>query len=203
VVGLPGTTPGPAPGFLNQSLQAILTEYGYIGLDLGVTTGMAWGVFNPALRDDVGLWTALARGKKTGWDQVHSEDILGAGLLVAKRTLDHIAEFNMYRGIPKDRVRVCIEDFQARPQAIRGGKAKDKLAPVFLAGVVAGSLSAKGWGTCIRMYDPSLSMSKASDPRLKQWGSLTRPRNKMGWIVGKQHARDACRLIAVGLEREV
>jgi hypothetical protein len=180
-----------------------MSEYGYIGLDLGVTTGMAWGVFNPRLRDEVGLWTALARGKKTGWDQVYSEDILAAGLAVATRTMNHIAEFNSFRGIPKSNVRVCIEDFQARPQSVRGGGRKDKLAPVFLAGLVAGSLSAAGWGPCIRWYDPSLSKAKASDPRLKEWGRLVRPKNKMGWIVGKQHARDACRLIAVGLEREV
>lgn len=180
-----------------------LAAYGYIGLDLGVTTGMAWGVFNPALRDEVGLWTALARGRMTGYDQVYSEDIVAAGLHVATKVGNLIAEFNVMRGIPKQNVRVCIEDFQARPQSVRGGKAKDKLAPVFLAGLVAGSLSAAGWGPCIRMYDPSLTKSKASDKRLKQWGTLTRPRNKMGWIVGKQHARDACRLIAVGLEREV
>jgi hypothetical protein len=180
-----------------------VSEYGYIGLDLGVTTGMAWGIYNPALRDEVGLWMSLARGKRTGYTQIYSEDITAAGIFVATKVMNRIAEFNSFKGIPKQNVRVCIEDFQARPNAVRGGKAKDKLAPVFLAGVVAGSLSAAGWKDCIRMYDPSLTKSKANDKRLKQWAYYTRPKGKMGWIVGKQHARDACRLIAVGLEREV
>lgn len=177
-------------------------ELGLIGLDLGVTTGMAWGIFNPALKDDTNLWTALARGKKVGWKQVYSEDTLGAAILVATLTLDKIAEFNL-RGLGKADVRVCIEDFQARPQSVRGGKAKDKLAPVFFAGVVSGALSGAGWGSCIRWFDPSLSMAKANDKRLKNWASQTRPKGKMGWVVGKQHARDACRLIATGLEKEV
>jgi hypothetical protein len=179
-----------------------LPEFGYIGLDLGVTTGMAWGIFNPALRDRVGLWPALARGKRTGWDQVYSEDILLAGGRVAELVMLKIAEFNI-KGIPKQNVRVCIEDFQARPQGVRGGKAKDKLAPVYLTGLVSCALLAAKWESSIRMYDPSLTKSKANDPRLKEWGRLARPSNSMGWIVGKQHARDACRLIAVGLEREI
>jgi hypothetical protein len=179
-----------------------MAEYGYIGLDLGVTTGMAWGVFNPALRDEVGLWLALARGKRTGTAQVYSEDTLGAGLLVATKVLDKIADWNL-RGLDKQHVRVCIEDFQARPQSVRGGKQADKLAPVFLSGIVSGSLSGAGWGTCIRMYDPSLSKSKANDKRLKAWANMTRPKGKMGWTIGHRHARDACRLIAVGLENEV
>lgn len=164
---------------------------------------MAWGIYNPALRDEIGLWNALARGRMTGYKQIYSEDIVAAGLAVSVRVAELIAEFNVMRGLPKQNVRICIEDFQARPQGVRGGKAKDKLAPVFLNGVVQGALSAAGWGTCVRMYDPSLTKSKANDARLKEWGRLTRPRNKMGWIVGKQHARDACRLIAVGLEREI
>jgi hypothetical protein len=134
-------------------------------------------------------------------DQIYSEDILAAGIKVATVTLDKIADFNL-RGLGKDSVRICIEDFQARPSQVRGGKAKDKLAPVFLAGVVSGALSAAGWGTCIRWYDPSLSMSKANDARLKDWANQCRPKGKMGWVKGKQHSRDACRLIAVGLDRE-
>jgi hypothetical protein len=192
-----------ASGHIRRHIEMRKMSVGYIGLDLGVTTGMAWGIYSPALRDEVGLWMALARGRMTGYDQIYSEDITAAGLVVATKVGNLIAEFNVMRGMPRSNVRVCIEDFQARPQSVRGGKAKDKLAPVFLAGLVAGSLSAAGWGPCIRMYDPSLTKSKANDKRLKEWGRLTRPRNKMGWIVGKQHARDACRLIAVGLEREV
>lgn len=179
-----------------------MAEYGYIGLDLGVTTGLAWGVFNPRLRDEIGLWSALARGKRTGYDQIYSEDILRAGEHVATLVMLKVAEFSN-KGIPKQNVRVCIEDFQARPQGVRGGKAKDKLAPVFLNGVVQGALRTARWDSSIRMYDPSLTKGKANDKRLKQWAYYTRPRGKMGWIVGKQHARDACRLIAVGLEREL
>lgn len=173
-----------------------------IGLDLGVTTGMAWGIFNPALRDEAGLWTALARGRKTGWDQIYSEDMLEAGLFIYKKVGGQIAEWNM-AGIPLPNIRVCIEDFQARPNQVRGGSRKDKLAPVYLGGVISGGLGAVGMKSMIRWYNPSLSMSKANDARLKDWGSQCRPPGKMGWVKGKQHARDACRLLAVGLDKEV
>jgi len=175
---------------------------GIIGLDLGVTTGWASGVWNPALRDEVGLWTALARGRRMNWDQIHCEDIGMAGEHLVAKVLNQINEWNM-AGMAFADMRVCVEDFQAKPNKVRGGKAKDKLAPVFLAGAIDLGLRTVKFNHMLRTYDPSLSKSKASDARLKEWGRLCRPKNKMGWVVGKQHARDACRLVAVGLEREV
>lgn len=180
-----------------------MTQVGIIGLDLGVTTGYASGIWNPALRDSVGLWSALARGKQMKHRQIYSEDIAGAGEAVCAIVLNQIAEWNMYKLMPMTSIRVVIEDFQAKPGKVRGGKAKDKLAPVFLSGMVICSMRSIKMGKAVLMVDPSLSKSKASDARLKDWGRQCRPKNKMGWIVGKQHARDACRLIAVGLDKEV
>lgn len=175
---------------------------GIIGLDLGVTTGMAWGIWNPALRDEVGLWTALARGRRMGHRQVYSEDIRGAGDKVGQIVFSIISDWNL-AGMPLPNIRVCIEDFQAKPNKVMGGKAADKLAPVFLNGMIQDRLVLYKLEYMIQVYDPSISKAKANDDRLKDWARQCRPQGKMGWIKGKQHARDACRLIAVGLDREV
>lgn len=175
---------------------------GIIGLDLGVTTGMAWGIWNPALRDQVGLWTALARGRRTGCRQIYSEDTTASGIFVGDRVMDILADWNLV-GLSIPDMRICIEDFQARPQSVRGGGRKDKLAPVFLGGMVLDYLIRQGFETNIRWFNPSLSMGKATDARLKDWAKQCRPPGKMGWVKGKQHSRDAWRLIATGLDKEV
>lgn len=176
-----------------------MPQVGIIGLDVGVTTGMAYGRFNPELRDRAGLWVALARGRGVGWKELKANDITTAGLLVAKEVMDVIADWNL-RGLGTDDVFVIIEDFQVRKDLI-GGSKKDKLAPVFVAGLVSGVLVGKGWGRGVRYHSSSTSKSKASDERLKIWATLSH--GSAGWIRGKRHARDAMRLIAVGLDKEV
>lgn len=175
---------------------------GFIGLDLGVTTGIAWGIWNPALRDQVGLWAALAKGRQMHYRQVHSEAIEESGQFLANLVIGIISGWNL-AGMPYPDMRICIEDFQARPQSVRGGTRKGKLAPVYLAGAVEVELRRENLGGNIVWINPAMSMSKATDARLKDWASRTKPPGKMGWIKGKQHARDACRLVAVGLDKEI
>lgn len=180
---------------------------GIIGIDPGGTTGVAWGWFNPALRDKSGLWVALARGRRTGFAELgerkakSKDDIIKKGLIVSLAVADIIADWNL-RGLGVDDVRVVIEDFQVRSgDRLTGGTAQDKLAPVFITGSLTGSLSVIGWGPVIQFVSPNVSKNLANDARLKHWAGLCRPRGSAGWVRGKPHARDAFRLIATGLEQ--
>lgn len=181
-------------GFQDSGHKAI------IGCDLGVTTGLAWGFFSPRLRDRTGLWTALARGRRTGWAEIGgSPDVKTNALLVATKVADLIGDWNMGPwGIGVNDVLVVIEDFQADKRAT-GGTARNKLAPVYIAGWLGGSLAGAGWGRCVREVMPATSKALATDARLKSLGSVTGGRR--GWIRGKRHARDGWRLVAVGLEQ--
>jgi hypothetical protein len=171
-----------------------------IGVDAGVTTGLAWGFFNPDLRDRTGLWTALARGRRTGWAEVGGgPDIRKNAILVATKVTDIIGDWNMGPwGIGVSDVLVVIEDFQAHGGAM-GGTGRDKLAPVYVTGWLEGALTGAGWGPSVRMVMPSESKHLANDARLKALGAVTGGRR--GWIKGKRHARDGWRLVAVGLEK--
>lgn len=179
--------------FSDRGLKAI------IGVDAGVTTGLAWGHFNPGLRDRKGLWVALARGRRTGWAEVGGgPDIRQNALLVCERIASLIGDWNMGPwGIGVSDVLVVIEDFQVRGAAV-GGTARDKLAPVYVSGMLDGSLIGAGWGPCVRYVMPSQSKGLATDARLKALGAMTHGRR--GWIRGKRHARDGWRLVAAGLE---
>ena len=171
-----------------------------IGVDAGVTTGLAWGVFNPALRDRTSLWQALARGRRTGWAEIGGTgDILADATSATRKVLDVIADWNMGDlGIGVLDVLVVIEDFQIRRDLI-GGTGRDKLAPVFVTGLMMGGLAGIGWGSTVKLVSPSVSKAKATDDRLKRLGQATSGRR--GWIRGKRHARDAWRLVAVGLDQ--
>lgn len=173
---------------------------GIIGVDAGVTSGLAWGVFNPAIRDRTSLWNALAKGRRTGWAEVGGTgDILRDSTDATRKVLDVIRDWNMgdlWIGVGD--VIVVIEDFQIRRDLI-GGTGRDKLAPVFVTGLMMGGLAGSGWGSSVKLVSPSLSKSKATDDRLKRLGTVTGGRR--GWIRGKRHARDAWRLVAVGLDQ--
>lgn len=180
---------------------------GIIGIDPGGTTGVAWGWFSPALRDRTGLWKALARGRRTGYAELGEkkaksrDDIIKKGLIVSLAVSDIIADWNI-RGLGVGDVLVVIEDFQVRSgDRLTGGTASDKLAPVFIAGSLTGTLGAVGWGGTIKFVSPNTSKNLANDARLKHWAGLVRPRGSAGWVRGKPHARDAFRLIATGLEQ--
>lgn len=175
---------------------------GIIGCDLGVTTGLAWGLFSPNLRDRTSLWNALAKGRKVGCAEIGDKRIKGlddkTALLVCHAVMDRIAEWNMFSSLGTGDVLVIIEDFQIRRNLI-GGTGKDKLAPVYLAGMLSGVLHGSGWGRTVRFVAPATSMRLATDARLKMWAGMTKPPGRSGWVRGKNHARDAWRLVAAGL----
>lgn len=172
---------------------------GLIGVDGGVTTGLVWGKFSPELRDRAGLWKALARGRGVQAIQIEGADTLEGGIKTVIAINGILADWNI-DGLGVPDVRIIIEDFQLR-RDLRGGTGRDKLAPVFVAGIICGALGGVGWGRTIRFISPSMSKSKANDERLKYWGRLTGGRH--GWVRGQRHSRDAYRLVAVGLDQEV
>ncbi len=175
-----------------------MAQVGLIGVDPGVTTGIAWGRYNPALRDKTGLWNALGKGRGTGCVEVTvPDDIVAGGLAVLVIVWDVIADFSL-RGVGVDEVFVFIEDFQADPAKVRGGTVRDKLAPVGVGMMLAGSLASRGFGNQWVWQMPSLAKHKANDDRLKRWGELTQGR--AGWVRGKVHTRDAWRHLATGFE---
>jgi hypothetical protein len=197
-----------------------------IGIDPGVTTGIAFGLFNPELRDRVGLWRALARGRRTGWAEVGpskageavmvrttrglapitAKPNVGAnsvmcGHVTARIVTDMINHFNMaWVGI--NEIEVWIESFQVRKNLV-GATGFDKLAPVGVSFVVLHELLRQNLYQTVRFSQPSQSKALGSDQRLKAWGKLTRPADSMGWIRGARHARDACRQLAVGLQEAI
>lgn len=175
---------------------------GIIGLDVGVTTGWASGLFNPELRDRTSLWKAVARGRRPVSQQIGGRDvhIRDGAMLVAKAVAEQIYAWHIERGIPKNDIYVIVEDFQVRKD-LRGGTARDKLAPVYVAGFIDAELVSLGFGSRLFFISASLSKSKATDARLKLVGKATNGR--VGWVRGKPHCRDAWRLVATGLDKEV
>jgi len=174
---------------------------GIIGCDLGVTSGLAWGIFSPALRDRSSLWNALSKGRDYGWTELIAEsgDTLDSGLMVCTAVMDRLAEWNL-RGLGTNDVLVVIEDFQVR-RNLMGGTARDKLAPVFMAWMLSGVVTGAGWCRTVQWVSSSVSMSLATDDRMKRWSYyMGHKRKRAGWIPGKVHARDAWRLVAAGLQ---
>jgi hypothetical protein len=175
---------------------------GIIGVDVGKTSGVGWGIFNQQLRDDHGIWLALARGRDIGCAEVP----LGAGprmgMDVVSLVIAKIADWNM-RGLRLDvEVEVAIEDFIVRKD-LRGGTAKDKLAPVFVTGMLFGALAATNNSHMVHFITPSDSKSFANDQRLKKWARMGGVRGRAGWVKGMPHARDGWRLVATQLERTI
>jgi hypothetical protein len=176
---------------------------GIIGVDAGVTTGLAAGVFSPALRDRTGIWNALARGKRYDWDELMAPDgdTTDTGLIVCTAVMDRIADWNL-RGMGVRDVVVAIEDFRVRAN-LMGGTGRDKLAPVFISGMLAGVITGSGWGRTVKFIDPSLSKKFATDDRMKRWTQYMRhgrARQRAGWIRGRPHATDAWRLVATAFQ---
>jgi hypothetical protein len=174
---------------------------GIIGVDAGVTTGLASGIFSPELRDRTGIWNALSKGRGYDWTQIiaPSGDTTDSGLIVTTAILDRIADWNI-KGLGTRDVIVVVEDFRVRSN-LMGGSGRDKLAPVFISGMLAGALAGAGWGRTMTYIDASVTMSFATDDRLKRWAYYMGPKRKRaGWIPGRPHATDAWRLVATGLQ---
>lgn len=185
---------------------------GVIGVDGGPTTGLAWGKFNPALRDRTTLWNAIAKGRGLGCKQIgakgdpglRTDDTFAAALMVAHEVSMIIADWNL-AGMSKLDIYICAEDFQLRGMSGRsaavGANMKTGLGPVFISGVLYGSLVASGWGERITFVQAGVHKPHANDDRLKRLARASRGR--AGWVRGKQHARDAWRLLAWQLEEVV
>ena len=179
-----------------------------IGVDPGVTTGLAWGAFNPALRDRTSTWKALAKGRRTGCQQIGPgtvnpvvgyapKDPFQAAIMVAERVASLIAEFNI-AGYGKSNLYVIAEDFSLRgpgaSSAKPGAGMKTGLSPVFVSGTLFGTLAAIGWSERLRFVQAGVHKPYATDARLKRVGLATSGR--VGWVRGKKHTRDAWRLVA-------
>ena len=180
-----------------------------IGIDPGPTTGLAWGKFNPALRDRTSVWKAMARGRGLGCMQIGPKermehmggvvpgDAFAASLMVAERVASLIAGFNI-DGYGKSDIHIICEDFSIRgpgaSSAKPGAGMKTGLAPVFVSGVLFGTLSAIGWADTLSFVQAGVHKPYATDARLKRLGVASKGR--VGWIKGKQHTRDAWRLVA-------
>lgn len=173
---------------------------GIIGVDAGVTSGLASGIFSPDLRDRTGLWNALSKGRQYRWAELLAEsgDTTDTGLMVCTAVLDRIADWNL-NGMGTRDVIIVIEDFRVRANLI-GGTSRDKLAPVWIGGMLAGAIMGSGWGRTIMYVDASISKKLASDDRMKRWSAYMGGRQRAGWLRGKPHATDAWRLVATGLQ---
>ncbi len=80
---------------------------------------------------------------------------------------------------------IVIEDFALYPGKVHtGGTSSSGLSPVFVTGFVMGMLSSAGYAGKYEFQMASAAKNAVTDERLRALG---------GWIVGKQHARDAFR----------
>lgn len=180
---------------------------GIIGVDPGLTTGLAWGIFNPGLRDRTSNWLALARGRDIGSMQIgprdpykdkSPNDAHEASLMVTKAVVDRIVEWNTFRGMGRGEIIVACEHFEVRGVAM-GASSQTGLAPVFIGGVLFGTLVGMGWGENLEWVRAGEHKPYATDPRIKRLGKFTNGR--IGWVRGKPHTRDAWRIVAYKLNK--
>jgi len=184
-------------------------KVGIIGVDPGPTTGIAWGIFNPALRDRTTLWNAIAKGRGLRCTQIGKEasladmggvspgDVPTAALMVADKVASILAGWSL-EGLAKENIRICCEDYQLRgtggASAQPGANMWTGLGPIFIAGTLYGVLAGIGWGERITYVQAGVHKPHATDDRLKRLARASRGR--AGWVRGKKHARDAWRLVA-------
>jgi len=191
-----------------------------MGVDPGVTTGLAWGVF--PVRG--GIKYRIEKRKKSGAVQLTHREVLeevqGAwspelamGLVIARLWIEFAGRC-VEAGI---RPVLVIENFVLR---IGKGGTSDRsgLAPVRVTAAIetavwlvvgeAGlsmlgaerddslswdGLAGEQWLWTPRMQTPSEAKGFATNERLKRWGL---------WEVGKPHARDAWRHVARALAKD-
>jgi hypothetical protein len=149
----------------------------------------------------------MVKGRKMGCMQIGPEaslaemngmspgDTYAASLMVADKVVKIIAEWNI-AGLSLPETYITVEDFEIRVhnQAKPGASARTGLAPVFISGVLFGALTSVGYGQRINYVKAGVHKGYANDERLKRLALASRGR--IGWVRGKQHARDSWRLIA-------
>lgn len=173
---------------------------GIIAVDPGLTTGIVCGLYNPALRDRTSNWNAVAKsrdisahqiGPKDSWKGNAPADAHEAALVVTEFVMSKIGDWHVVRGLGHSEIVVACEHFEVRGVAM-GANSKSGLAPVFIAGVLYGTLAGTGWGENLKWIQAGQHMPYANNDRIKRLAKASRGR--IGWIRGKPHARDASRI---------
>jgi hypothetical protein len=175
---------------------------GVIAIDPGMNTGIAWGIFNPALRDRTSNWNAIRRGRDIGSIQIGPKDPYKGNtpkdghdttLMAVEFVMSKIGEWNMFRSMGRGEIVVACEHFEVRGVPT-GADSRKGLAPVFLAGFLYGTMAATGWAENLVWIRAGQHKPYATDDRMKRLAKVTRGR--CGWIRGKPHTRDAWRILA-------
>jgi hypothetical protein len=173
---------------------------GIIAVDPGLTTGIVCGLYNPALRDRTSNWNAVAKsrditaiqiGPKDPWKGHAPKDAHEGALVVTEYVMSKIGDWHIMRSMGHGEIVVACEHFEVRGVAM-GANSKSGLAPVFIAGVLYGTMTGAGWGENLEWIQAGQHMRYATDDRIKRLGKASRGR--IGWIRGKPHARDASRI---------
>jgi hypothetical protein len=174
---------------------------GIIGCDPGMNTGLFWGLYNPALRDRTSNWNALCHMRDVGYMQIgpkdpykgrtpvngHDTTLMGVEAIMSK-----LGDWHIERGLAVGEIIVACEDFEVRGVPT-GADSRKGLAPVFMAGFLFGTMASMGWGSQLHLIKAAQHKRYATDERMKRLAKASR--GKVGWIKGKVHTRDACRLL--------
>jgi hypothetical protein len=169
---------------------------GIVAVDPGVTTGMAWGIYN-INADSVGA--SLREGEMVGWGELTGSEQWQAGQVVG--LWEELTGVCVERGIGCDLV---LEDFILRPGRATADRAQ--LAPVRIISLIEGMILARGigidcplgregWETMggevlrpVVKQTPAAAKTFATSDRLKAWGV---------WKTSMRHSRDAWRHTAL------
>lgn len=163
-----------------------------VAVDPGQTTGMARATVVVETVMVEGVPAALAQSMKFGKFYTCQVPTVpgGDGLVIRelRSVTDQMQWIHMLDSVSGYRVdEVVIEDFLLRQRTMD----RSLLSPVRLTAMLHGALMSDeriDVRTCLQQ--PSSAKSVVNDERLKKWGM---------WTIGKQHARDACRHLALRL----
>ena len=169
---------------------------GFLSIDPGVTTGLAWGVFDLGA-ESVG--EALLNGSKTGFAEATGSEQWQVSSIVGM--WEELEAYCKSEGIPCE---IIIEDFILRPGRASADRAQ--LAPVRITAMLEGLLLGREVGLVaglgaeafreitgtamppIVKQQVSAAKGFATRERLERWGC---------WKVAMRHSRDAWRHIAL------
>lgn len=163
-----------------------------VAVDPGQTTGMARAVVVVETVLSLGVPAAIAESAR--FDMFHTFQVPTSSgkRSLALRELEAVSNQMQWIRHLDSRTRhhvdeVVIEDFLLRQRTMD----RSLLSPVRLTAMLQGMLM-EDTGVDVRtcLQQPSAAKSVVKDERLKKWGM---------WIQGQQHARDACRHLALRL----
>lgn len=175
---------------------------GLYAVDPGGTSGVSWGVF-PVKGSTKGQ---VSRACHRGCTEVAMAEAKGlvpnamsgeqaAAALIVDSFLAFREECDS-AGVP---ARLIIEDFFLYPKVLKGeggSSQREGIAPARIASAMEAHLWNKlegmAWTVGVRYQMASEAKGYCTNDRLKRWGL---------WEVGKPHARDAARHLALGLAK--